>query len=213
MIKDIDTTDKPIRLAILISGNGSNMQAIIEHCQKRKQDDASFRIEPIAVISDQEEAAGLTKAKKLNVQTFYIDGGSYKTKLEGQAESNYIDCLKKLKIDLIILAGFMRVLKSQFLQAFSGKIINIHPSLLPFFQGLNTHQRAVESGTNHIGASLHWVNEVVDGGMIVMQESMAINDQNAATLKEKIHTIEHQLFRQWLDLLNRNFFSIPFKRF
>lgn len=213
MSKNLDTAEKPIRLAILISGNGSNMQAIVEHCQKRKQDNPAFRIEPVVVISDRAEAAGLAKAKKLNVENFYIDGGDYKTKLVGAAEKNFIDCLRRLKIDLVILAGFMRVVKSEFLQAFSGRTINIHPSLLPFFQGLDTHQRAIDSGATHVGASLHLVNEVVDGGTTVMQKSMAIGNRNAAAIKEKIHTIEHQLFRQWLDLLDRGFFSIPLKKF
>lgn len=207
MEKSAKKSKESIRLAILISGNGSNMQNIVEYCQKRQQQNPFFRIKPIIVLSDQPRAFGLERAQKLGIKALYLNPGKFRTKLEGSAEENYVKTLKKERVHYVVLAGFMRVLKNHFLRSFTGKIINIHPSLLPFFTGLDTYKKALDSNIKQVGASLHLVSQKIDEGCILLQKSLAIEGKNVVELQQSTHKIEHQLFRQWLDLLDKGIFD------
>lgn len=178
------------RLVILISGRGSNMKAIIEAVR----DERIPNTKVIGVISDNSRAEGLKIAKRYGIRTRYISAAPYKTKLEGKAEERYIATIKRWKPDLIVLAGFMRVLKSRFIQSFPNRIINIHPSLLPAYPGLHTHERVLAAGEKESGCTVHFVNETVDGGKRIIQAKVPVfpNDtpQSLATrILEKEHKI------------------------
>ncbi|MCX7882157.1 MAG: phosphoribosylglycinamide formyltransferase [Brevinematales bacterium] len=178
------------RLVILISGRGSNMKAILEAVK----DGRIPHTKVVGVISDNPTAEGLTIARKYGIKTRYLSAAPYKTKLEGPAEEKYIATIKKWKPDLIILAGFMRVIKSRFIQSFPNKIINIHPSLLPAYPGLHTHERVLAAGEKESGCTVHFVNETVDGGKRIIQARVPVLAHDtpqtlAARILEKEHVI------------------------
>lgn len=179
------TMTQPIKIAILISGSGSNLQAIIDHQKKHAQ---NYKI--ALVLSNKADAYGLTRAKKASIPTKVIDHTLFKSReLFDQALQQTID---SHQIDLIVLAGFMRILTPQFTQHFLGKMINIHPSLLPKYTGLNTHQRALESGDTEHGLSIHFVTPELDSGPVILQAKVPITPQdNETSLKEKVHQQEH----------------------
>lgn len=178
------------RIVILVSGRGSNMEAIIK-CVRNKQ---HGNTEVSLVISDNPEAKALEISKKNGIKAVYINPGVFKTKLEGEAEQVYIETIQKVKPDLIVLAGFMRIIKQNFIRSFQNKIINIHPSLLPKYPGLHTHRRAIEAGDKEAGCTVHFVNELTDGGKRIMQARVPIfpgdtEEDLACRVLEKEHTI------------------------
>ena len=188
-----------MRIAILISGRGSNMQSLIKWAEKNSL------VQIVLVISNHQEAAGLTwikhynKTHQSNIQTQYISTAPYKTKLTEIAEDNYIACLKKHKVDLICLAGFMVLLKEKLIKAFPNRIINIHPSLLPAYKGLNTHTRAIADQQKKSGCTIHYVNEKIDDGEIIRQRKVTINPEDTPqSLQKKILTAEHLLYPEVL---------------
>ena len=166
-------------LGILISGNGSNMKNIIDACKN-----GSLKSSVSIVISDNPLAKGLSLAKKENVESVLIDRDKFSS-----AENFENTILKKLdtaQVNLICLAGFMRILSKNFLKKWNYKIINVHPSLLPAFKGLNTHQRALKSRAEYSGCTIHYVNEKIDGGEIIKQKSIKILDSDDKnSLKKK----------------------------
>ena len=168
---------------ILLSGNGSNLKNIIN---KKKL--GFINIDINAVISDNPNANGLEIAKKENIKTFVIDS---KKKLSESL--NMI--LNEMKIDIIILAGFMKILPEDFVKTYSGKILNIHPSLLPCYKGINTHKRVLEAKDSFHGASVHFVTTELDGGPVIIQGKIEVNKHdNEDTLKEKVHSIEYEIY-------------------
>ena len=186
-------------LGILISGNGSNMKNIIDACKN-----GSLKSSVSIVISDNPLAKGLSLAKKENVESVLIDRDKFSS-----AENFENTILKKLdtaQVNLICLAGFMRILSKNFLKKWNYKIINVHPSLLPAFKGLNTHQRALKSGAKHSGCTIHYVNEKIDGGEIIKQKSIKILDSDDKnSLKKKILMEEHKLYISVIKDLEKNF--------
>lgn len=173
-------------IVVLISGFGSNLQSIIDNA-----DDIGIKI--ACVISNVDGAFGLSRAKTNNIPTQVIRHQDFSAHTKFDAQM--IKHIQKFKPKLIILAGFMKILSADFIKTFEGKILNIHPALLPKFKGLNTHQRAIDAGEKYTGASVHFVTNELDSGAIIMQKSVAISTtDNAQTLAKKVLQQEHILY-------------------
>ena len=183
-------TKTPKKIAVLISGNGSNLQAIIDH-QKSHTD----LYEIALVISNRPNAYGITRAQNANIQTLVVDHKLYDTRDSFDAVLQ--KALDEAEIDLVVLAGFMRILTTEFTKHYLGKMLNIHPSLLPKYTGLNTHQRALEAGDSKHGLSVHFVTAELDGGPVILQAEVNINAEDTEeTLANKVHTLEHIAYPQ-----------------
>ena len=179
-----------MKTVILGSGRGTNAEAIIRSQLSQLLGNAEVH----AIFSDNEESGILQVAENYNVDGYYLDGGSFKTKLDERTEQVWIEKIMKCKPDLIVLAGFMRVLKPAFIKAFNGAIVNLHPSLLPSFKGLRAIERAFEYGVKISGCSVHWVSEEIDSGKIIGQTPVRImQGDTIEMMSQKIHAAEHML--------------------
>ena len=177
------------RVAILISGGGSNMVSLVRDMQN-----TDHPAEPILVLSNKIDAGGLAKAADLGVETDCVESKSFKGDREA-FEAALTTRLSAATPDIICLAGFMRILSADFVQQWSGKMLNIHPSLLPSFKGLHTHQRALDAGVALHGCSVHEVNAELDGGRILGQAVVPVfAEDNSDTLSQRVLTMEHQLY-------------------
>ena len=177
------------RLGVLGSGRGSNLVAIADAIGRG---DLPAKI--AAAISDVEDAAFLQHAEELGIPGQFIHPGKYRTKLDEDAEQAYIAALQSSHVDLVVLAGFMRILKGDFLRAFEGRVINIHPSLLPSFPGLEAWKQALDYGVKHTGATVHFVDQGIDSGAIIAQETLPVQDEDTPeSLLERIHSAEHRI--------------------
>lgn len=182
------------KLGILGSGSGSNMAAIDDCCRMGKLD-----AEVVLVLSDVEKAGILARAKERSLPSAYIAPGGYRAKLDERAEGEFIDRLKTAKVDWVVLAGFMRIIKSVFLKAFPERIVNVHPSLLPSFPGLDAAAQALDYGAKMTGTTVHLVDQGIDAGAIVAQEAVGVEENDTPeTLHERIKTVEHRLYPQAL---------------
>ncbi len=176
----------PANVIVMISGSGSNLQSIIN-----KADDIGVNIQ--SVISNKADAYGLKRAKDAGITTQVIEHTKFSSRED--FDRALIKYINKFNPDLIILAGFMRILSDGFVATFAGKILNIHPSLLPKYKGLNTHQRALDADDTKAGASVHFVTNELDSGEIILQESVTIDaHDNATTLAKKVLEQEHILY-------------------
>ncbi len=175
-------------LVILISGRGSNMTAIVEAIQSGK-----LEAHVAAVLSNTPDAAGLEYARAQGIPTHVVDHTQFPSREQfDQAMAKAIDPYQP---DLVVLAGFMRILTPDFVNHFAGHLINIHPSLLPKFKGLNTHQRAIDAGEKEHGASVHLVTADLDDGPVIMQARVPVfDDDTAETLARRVLEQEHQLY-------------------
>jgi phosphoribosylglycinamide formyltransferase-1 len=173
-------------VVVLISGSGSNLQSIIDNA-----DNIGIKIQ--SVISNKADAFGLKRAKKAGIATQVINHTQFATREAfDQALIQYINTLNP---KLVILAGFMRILSADFINVFAGKILNIHPALLPKFKGLNTHQRAIDANEEFAGATVHFVTNELDSGAIILQKSVAIESNDTAkSLAAKVLEQEHILY-------------------
>jgi len=177
------------RLLVLISGGGTNLQALIDACQSGGQLE---HCEIAAVISNKPEAYGLTRASNASITTTAISHKDFDSREQfDHALSERID---EFEPDLVILAGFMRILTPEFVQKYKGRLLNIHPSLLPKYPGLHTHQRAIDAGDAYAGATVHFVTEELDGGPAIVQAQVPIYDNDtvenvSARVLEKEHLI------------------------
>ena len=186
-------------LGILISGNGSNMKNIIDACKN-----GMLKSNVSIVISDNPLAKGLSLANKENIKSVLIDRDKFSS--TEKYENTILKKLDRAQVNLVCLAGFMRILSKNFLKKFKNKIINIHPSLLPAFKGLNTHQRVLESGAKYSGCTIHYVNDKIDDGEIIKQKSVKIlNSDDENSLKKKILMEEHKLYIRVIRDLEKNF--------
>lgn len=175
---------------MLGSGKGSNFVAIADACAAGKIPAAIA-----LVLSDVETAGILAHARERNIPARFIPPGKFRTKLDEEAENAYIQALRDATVDLIVLAGFMRVLKGDFLRAFEGRIVNIHPSLLPSFPGLEAWKQALEAGVKATGCTVHFVDAGVDSGPIIGQQMVSVLDEDTPeTLHKRIHAAEHELY-------------------
>ncbi len=174
-------------LVVLISGSGSNLQAIIDAIAKQ-QIDATIS----AVISNRASAYGLQRAAEANIRTIVIDH----TEFTQRKDFDIALCrqLDELKPDLIALAGFMRILSDDFIEQHKGKILNIHPSLLPEFKGLDTHRRVIEAGKTMHGASVHFVDNELDSGPVVLQAEIAVENNDEQSLAKRVLEQEHIIY-------------------
>lgn len=180
------------RVVVLISGNGSNLQALIDAA---KAPDYPAKI--ILVISNKADAYGLTRAKQAGIPTQVIAHMDYPDRATFDAALDA--ALTNAQAEFICLAGFMRVLTEGFVEKWAGRMVNIHPSLLPKFKGLNTHQRAMDAGETTHGCSVHWVSAGVDEGAVIAQKSLPVlPDDTAETLQQRVHALEHQLYPEAL---------------
>ena len=173
---------------VFISGRGSNLESIINACK-----DENFPAKVACVFSDNANAAGLKFASNNNIDTYTLDLNNFESK--SHYEEEILKILKPYNIELICLAGYMKIITDKLINSFPNRIINIHPSLLPKFKGLNTHQRALDAQEVETGCSVHYVNSKVDDGKIIMQTSVAIEKtDNADTLSKKVLKAEHELY-------------------
>jgi phosphoribosylglycinamide formyltransferase-1 len=178
------------RLGVLGSGRGSNYVAISDAITAGK-----LPAEVAIVLSDVESAGILAHARERGVPTRYIPPGPFRTKLDEAAEQAMVAALHEARVDLIVLAGFMRVLKGEFLRAFEGRIVNVHPSLLPAFPGLQAWKQALDHGVKVAGCTVHFVDAGVDSGAIIGQQPVPVLDQDTAeSLHERIQAAEHALY-------------------
>jgi len=190
---------KPLGLGILGSGKGSNCRAILESIRSGALD-AEVRL----VISDVFDAPILDIAREFAVTNAYLSPGQFRTRLEPAVEQELVQMLRDAGVELVVLAGFMRVLKSPTIEAFPHKIINIHPSLLPKFPGLESWKQALAAGENVTGCTVHYVDEKIDHGDVIAQSEVPIlpND-TPETLHARIQTAEHELYPAVIAKLSR----------
>ena len=175
-------------IAVMISGRGSNLAALIDACAN-----PDYPATIVKVISDRRDALGLDKARAAGISAIALERRDFTTKNEH--ETAILKELAQVKPELICLAGYMRVLSGDFISHYPAKILNIHPSLLPKYPGLNTHQRALDAGDKIHGCSVHIVEEALDAGSVIAQGIVYIEpDDNEASLSEKVLKIEHGLY-------------------
>ena len=193
-----------MRAVILISGHGSNLQSLIVNAKK-------IDLEICSVISNKRDAFGLRRAEVANIETHFVNPSLFDSKDDFDKE--LISIIDELDVNLIVLAGYMKILSSEFISHFSGKILNIHPSLLPKFPGLNTHQKAIDAEVKYHGASVHFVTEELDGGPVISQEIVEVDSKDTEySLAQKVLEKEHILYPKvihWytqnrLKLINKN---------
>mgnify|MGYP001231435569 FL=1 len=186
---------KIFKLAILVSGYGSNLQAIIDNIESNH-----LSADIALVLSNVKNAFALERGKKHGLETIFLDPKTFTNR--DDYEDKMIEILQSKSIDLICLAGFMRILSKKFIQTFPKKIINIHPSLLPAFPGLNVQKKALEYGVKFSGCTVHFVNEEVDGGPIILQSAVPILDEdNTESLSERILEQEHIIYPEAIKLI------------
>jgi phosphoribosylglycinamide formyltransferase-1 len=176
------------KIVVLISGGGTNLQAIIDACTHDE-----YSGEVVAVISNKADAFGLIRAQNANIPNLSLSHKDF-TSREAYDQA-LIAKIDTFNADLIVLAGFMRILTPRFVQHFQGKLLNIHPSLLPKYQGLNTHQRAIDAGDDVHGVSVHFVTEELDGGPVILQAKVPVfPEDNSDDLSARVHEQEHRIY-------------------
>ena len=180
------------RIVVLISGSGSNLQALIDKLDRQQG-------EIVAVLSNRPDAYGLERARRAGIDTLVLDHKDYADR--ESFDRAMIAKLDALRPDLLILAGFMRILSAEFASHFHGRVLNIHPSLLPKYKGLHTHKRALEAGDSEHGATVHFVTEELDGGPLVVQARVpVIPGDTPESLAERVQHQEHVLYPLTMNL-------------
>lgn len=190
MLTHAVNSEKKLRLGILGSGKGSNMVAIAEAISK-----GSVPAEVALVLSDVADAGILERARERGLPARFIPPGKFRTKLDEEAEAAYIAALKEAQVELVVLAGFMRILKGEFLRSFPQRVVNIHPSLLPAFTGLEAWKQALDYGVKFTGCTVHFVDQGVDTGPIIAQQTVPVlSRDDPQTLHARIQIAELQLY-------------------
>lgn len=179
---------KPCKTAILISGSGTNLQAFIDAVAA-----GDLNLDLCVVFSNQAEAFGLERAERAGIPTACLQHADFPDRESFDAA--VIAELDRFDPELLILAGFMRILSPRFVSHYAGKILNIHPALLPLYPGLNTHQRVLDAGDDWHGSTVHFVTEELDGGPRILQGRLAVRpDETAAELEARVQAVEHQIY-------------------
>jgi phosphoribosylglycinamide formyltransferase-1 len=190
----------PCRVGVLVSGRGSNLQSIID---KSKSGEIDAVV--VVVLSDNPDAYALERARKAGIKAYYINPEVTKPVLTGKAEDKYIQTLKEHKVDLVCLAGFMRIVKEKLISEFEWRMMNIHPSLLPSFKGLKAQKKALDYGVRFAGATVHFVTTDVDGGPIILQAVVPVyQDDTEESLSERILKEEHRIYPEAIELFSKN---------
>tara|TARA_B100000676_G_scaffold99190_1_gene99086 strand:- start:325 stop:969 length:645 start_codon:yes stop_codon:yes gene_type:complete len=189
------------KIAVLISGSGSNLEAIAKACEKNQ-----INGEIKCVISNFPDAFGLERAKKYNLRSIIIDHSLFDSRIEFDKEIDKY--LSLLEIDVIVLAGFMRILGEDITRKYFGQMINLHPSLLPLYPGLNTHSNVLQNKDKSHGISIHYVSAELDAGPIIAQGSIKVNkNESLSVLKNRIHEVEHILLPEIVnEICNENIY-------
>jgi len=197
---------KKFKLAVLVSGQGTNLQALIDQIEQ-----GTLSAEISIVISNVKEAFALERAENHGIKTFFLDPRSYSEK--GGFDRALIDLLQAEAVDLVCLAGFMRILGKAFIKSFAGKIINIHPSLLPAFPGLHSQRQALEYGVKFTGCTVHFVDEGVDSGPIILQSVVPLYDSDdEETLSRRILEQEHIIYPRAVQLMVENRLTVSARK-
>ncbi|MBU1152739.1 phosphoribosylglycinamide formyltransferase [bacterium] len=195
-----------LNIAVLVSGRGSNLQAIIEAIEE-----GWLKVKIAGVISDQEDALALKRAMKHNLPVIFINPKNFPAKAE--YEEKIIDYLKKREVSLVVLAGYRQLVSSTLLSAYPDKIINIHPSLLPSFPGLDSQKQALEYGVKITGATVHFVDKGCDTGPIILQSPVKVlEDDTSESLSERILREEHQILPQAISLFAQGKLNLQRRR-
>lgn len=193
---------------MLGSGKGSNFVALADACAAA-QVPASIAL----VLSDVADAGILQHARQRGIPAKFIAPGKFRTKLEEDSEHAYVEALRQARVDLVALAGFMRVLKGEFLNAFEGRVVNIHPSLLPAFPGLEAWKQALDAGVKVTGCTVHYVDAGVDSGPIIGQQTVPVLDNDTPeTLHQRIQTAEHELYTRCVAAIARRGIEVRGRR-
>ncbi len=191
-------TSSSFKIGILVSGRGTNLQAIINAIENGE---LNARI--AVVLSNKKEAPALERAQKKDIETVYLDPKQFAGKKE--FDRALIRELEDRRVDLVCLAGYMRILGQEFIRKFEGKIINIHPSLLPAFPGLDVQQKAIDHGVKFSGCTVHFVDEEVDSGPIILQAVVPVHESdNAETLAQRILIQEHLIYPRAIQMIVEN---------
>ena len=186
------------KIVVLISGNGSNLQAIIDHCES-----GNINGEITCVVSNKDDAYGIQRAEASNIKTEIINEDKFESRKDFNEE--LFNLLLNLNADLIVLAGFMKILNEKTANYFFGKIINIHPSLLPKYPGLNTHNKVIDNKERYHGVSIHYVSSQLDAGPLIAQGQIIVNkDESIERLEERIHKVEHMIYPEVIKLICDN---------
>ncbi len=186
-----------INIGVLASGRGTNLQAIIEAVEEGRIDGKIC-----ITISDNSDSYALKRAKQYNIETQYIDFRSFKNRED--YDKKVVECLKEKKIELVILAGYMRILSPFFINAYKDKIMNIHPALLPSFPGLQVQKKAIDHGVKVSGCTVHFVDEGMDSGPIILQKAVEVKDNDTEeSLAERILEEEHQIYPRAIQLFSQ----------
>jgi phosphoribosylglycinamide formyltransferase 1 len=198
----------PFRLGVLGSGQGSNFAALAAAIAA-----GTIPAEIALVLSDVESAGILERARERHLPARFIPPGKFRTKLDEESERAFVGALQAAKVDLVALAGFMRVLKGDFLRAFEGRIVNIHPSLLPSFPGLEAWRQALDHGVKVTGCTVHFVDAGVDAGPIIGQQTVPVLDNDTPqSLHQRIHAAEHELYPKCVAAIARGEISVSGRR-
>ena len=183
------------QLAVLASGNGTNLQAILDQVESGTLK-ASVRV----VISDKKDAFALQRAKNAGVEGFTLFPKSYASR--EAHDLALVQLLRERSIDWVILAGYMRILTSTFVRPYWGKIVNLHPALLPNYPGIDAIERAFKAGEKEVGVTVHFVDEGVDTGMVIAQEKIDVREgESLESLTQRVHEVEHRIFPQAIELV------------
>ncbi len=195
-----------MKIGILVSGRGSNMEALIHACQDGRIDGQA-----VVVISDRAEAGALEIARQLGVEARFMDPKSHDSR--EAFDRSLVDALKEAGVELVCLAGYMKLVTQAFIDAFAGRIVNIHPSLLPSFPGLCAQQQALEYGCKVTGCTVHLVELAMDSGPILMQATVPIlDDDTEQSLSERLLVEEHRLYVEAVSLLASHRFTLEGRR-
>jgi phosphoribosylglycinamide formyltransferase 1 len=187
-----------MRIGVLISGSGTNLQAIIDASES-----GALEADVVVVISNHDSARGLVRAKEHGIDGVYIDRSNYES--VRAYNSALRDILREYVVDVVVMAGYMRLLGKEVLDAYPNRVLNIHPSLLPSFAGASGIKDAFDAGVKVTGVSVHFANEVFDEGPIIAQEAVVIDeDDTLPSLEAKIHAVEHRIYPRVLELLAKD---------
>jgi len=199
---------KRLQVGVLVSGRGSNLQAILD-----RSADGDIAVDVAVVVSDVEDAHALERARRAGVPAVYLPPGRFRTRLDDEAERRYVETLDEHGVEVVALAGFMRILHRGILDRFAGRVVNIHPALLPSFPGLDAQRQALEHGVKWTGATVHFVDAGVDSGPIILQAAVPVaDDDTLETLSARILEEEHRIYPEALDLIARDRVSIEGRR-
>lgn len=189
--------EQVLKIGVLGSGSGTNFQAVVDNVAAGK-----VPVKIACVISDVENALILERGRKHGIEALYIPPGKYKTKLEEDVEAKYVKALKDRGVGLVVLAGYMRMVKEELLNAFPNRIINIHPSILPAFRGLEAWKQALEYGVKYTGCTVHFIEMDMDTGPIIMQAVVEVKDDDTPqTLHQRIQVQEHRIYPEVIRLI------------